>query len=191
MLARALEQAVSAVFMAWDDPRKPGPKMHQAFDQHLRGLIDPATAVMIGWVWQREGHGPPETDTALLLTACTNVIEYLANLANGAPLPGWQPRPTPAPIGWTSSDGPDRDFLQAALGATHQICPGVRLILFGSRAAGTAQPSRDYDIMFVFPANTPDDRQGQAIGEVNSVARRQGFEVDAAKCTDRDHGPGR
>ena len=62
----------------------------------------------------------------------------------------------------------------------------MRLVLFGSRAAGTAGPASDYDVLFVFPDKTSEELQGQAIGEVDSLARARGIELDVSKATESD-----
>ena len=102
VLARAFENAVCAVFMAWDDPYKPGKKMHDPFYERLVPLIDQPRAEVIRFVWEREGRGRPHIEVAMLLAACGNVIECLAGLAETDPPAGWEPRPIPGPVGWGS-----------------------------------------------------------------------------------------
>jgi predicted nucleotidyltransferase len=186
VLARALEHAVCAVFMAWGDPYKPGQKMHNPFYERLVPLIDQPQAEVIRLVWESEGQGRPGVDVAQLLGACNNVIEYLADLAARDPPEGWEPPPIPEPLGWDSLSDDERSFLAAALQAARLWVPGVRLVLFGSRAAGTAGPTSDYDVLFVFPDKTADQLQGQAIGEVDSLARARGIELDVSKTTKSD-----
>lgn len=172
--------------LAWDDPYKPEKKMHDPFYKRLMPLIDHPQADIIQFVWEREGQGHPGVDVAMLLTACGNVIEYLADLAETDPPEAWEPRPIPEPVGWDSLSNEERSFLEAALAAVQLRVPGVRLILFGSRAAGTARPASDYDVWFVFPDKTPDPHQGQAVGEVDSLARARDIELDVSKSTESD-----
>jgi predicted nucleotidyltransferase len=186
VLARAFENAVCAVYMAWDDPYKPGKKMHNPFYDRLMPLINQPQAELIRFVWEREGRGRPDIDVDRLLAACDNVIEYLADLAASEPPAGWELRPIPEPVGWDSLSDEERSFLEAALQAARLWVPGVRLVLFGSRAGGTAGPTSDYDVLFVFPDQAQDQRQGQAIGEVDSLARALGIELDVEKSAAGD-----
>lgn len=176
-LARALEHAVCAVFMAWDEPYKAGRKMHRHFDERLAPLIDPAIPPLVRWVWEYEGSGRPD-GVAQLLAGCQQVIEALAVLATN-PAPGaWQPLPIPEPIGWEPLSEPERSFLRAALQAARQGCPNVRLLLFGSRAAGMAQADSDYDVLFIFPDDFPDSAYGQSVGRAVELATQRGLELD-------------
>ena len=186
VLARAFENAVCAVFMAWDDPYKPGKKMHNPFYERLVPLIDQSQAEVIRFVWEREGQGRPGVDIAMLLTGCGNVVEYLVGLVASDPPEGWKPRPIPEPVGWDGLSDEERAFLAAALQAARLWVPSVRLVLFGSRAAGAAKPTSDCDVFFVFPDKTADELQGQAIGEVDSLARARGIELDVSKSTESD-----
>jgi predicted nucleotidyltransferase len=52
-------------------------------------------------------------------------------------------------------------LLQRALAAALTCVPGVRVILFGSRAAGTGRPDSDYDL-FIFPNQAEGWQCGQA-----------------------------
>ena len=58
------------------------------------------------------------------------------------------------------------------------------MLLFGSRAAGTAQPTSDYDLLFIFPTVFPDGDYGQSIGNVGSLAMRQGIAIDAERINE-------
>lgn len=186
VLARAFENAVCAVFMAWDDPYKPDKKMHEPFYDRLSPLIDESAVTLIRFVWEREGQGRPDLDVAALLAACCNTVEYLGRLAASAPPARWQPRPIPEPVGWNGLSADERSFLTDALLAARQWVPVVRLVLFGSRAAGIANPTSDFDVLFIFPDGTSDELQGQANGEVNGLARQRGIELDAQKATAAD-----
>ncbi len=183
VLARAFENAVCAVFMAWYDPYKPEKKMHQPFYERLSPLIDQSAVTIIRFVWEREGQGRPDLDVATLLAACGKAIDHLDALANGDPAQGWQPRPIPEPVGWDGLAAGERSFLTAAMTAARSWVSGVRLVLFGSRAAGTSSPTSDFDVLFIFPDGTSDELQRQAIGEVSVLARRRGIELDAPKST--------
>lgn len=176
-LARALEHAVCAVFMAWNEPYKAGRKMHRHFEERLAPLIDPAIPPMVKWVWEYEGGGKPDA-VDHLLTACEQVIDALADLAANPPPSGWQALPIPAPAGWEGLSEAERSFLRAALQAARQGCPDVRLLLFGSRAVGMAEAASDYDILLVFPDEVPETAYGQTVGRVVELATEQGIELD-------------
>src|SRR5258708_7150505 len=113
MLARALEQTACAVFMAWNDPYKAEPKMHQAFDERLAPYLEPAVVDVIRSIREREGSRP-SIDEGDVLTACHVVVEYLARLAASEPPDGWEPRPIPDPVYWSQLDDTDRDFPESA-----------------------------------------------------------------------------
>jgi hypothetical protein len=57
LLARALECATCAVFIAWGEPHAAEKKMHRFFDERLVPQIDPSVAVVVQLVWEREGQG--------------------------------------------------------------------------------------------------------------------------------------
>ena len=182
-LARALEHAVCAVFMAWDEPYKASSKMHRHFDERLAPLIDPAIPPVVRWVWDHEGNGKPE-EAEQLLVGCEQVIDALSELAANPAPGGWQALPIPEPVGWERLSEPERSFLRAALQAARQGCPGVRLLLFGSRAAGLAQADSDYDVLFIFPDEFPGIAYGQSIGRAVELATRQGIELDAPSISE-------
>jgi predicted nucleotidyltransferase len=185
LLARALEHATCAVFMAWGEPRAPEKKMHQSFDERLAPNVNPAMAALVRFIWAREGQGKPDTAVEQLLAACA-AIEYFADLAQGPPLVGWEPLPISKPIDWNELSDQERQFLQEALPAAAAWAPGVRLILFGSRAAGTARPDSDYDLFFVLPNHTEGWRRSQAIGSVSSLAIERGIELSVEWATEAD-----
>lgn len=182
-LARSLEHAACAVFMAWGEPYKAVRKMHRHFDERLARLIDPAMPPVVQWVWEYEGGGKPD-QVAQLLAACEHVVDAFADLAKSDPPAGWQPLPIPPPVGWEGLAETERSFLRSALGAARQGCPNVRLMLFGSRAAGTALPNSDYDVLFIFPDDVPEGEYGQSVGRVVSLANEQGVEFDDAKVSE-------
>jgi predicted nucleotidyltransferase len=72
-----------------------------------------------------------------------------------------------------------RSFLPAVLAAAREGCPQVRLLLFGSRAAGTARPESDYDLLLIFPDPLPPGGYGQSVGRAVSLAREAGLDLDA------------
>ncbi len=177
LLARALEHATCAAFIAWDEPHAPEKKMHPAFDDRLAPHIDPAMAALVRFVWEREGQGPPDAMVDQLLQLCGGAIGYFADLAENPPPATWERLPIPEPVGWENLSDDERQFLSAALAASAREVPGVRLILFGSRAAGTARPDSDYDLLFIFPGEIAAWQRGQAIGSANSRAIGLGIEA--------------
>lgn len=182
LLARALEHAISAVFMAWDEPHAPERKMHRFFDERLMPHVDPAMAALVRFVWAREGQGGPDSAVEQLLAVCRGAIEYFAGLAQGPPPTGWEPLPIPKPIRWNELSDEERQLLQEALPAAAEWAPGVRLVFCGSRAAGTARPDSDYDLFFIFPNQTDDWRRPQAIGSVSSLAIARGIRLSVEKA---------
>jgi predicted nucleotidyltransferase len=183
-LARALEHAVCAVFMAWDEPYKASRKVHRHFGERLAPLIDPAIPPVVCWVWEYEGSGKPDA-VAELLVGCEQVVDALEILvANPAPS-GWQALPISEPVGWERLSEHERSLLTAVLEAARQGCPNVRLLLFGSRAVGKAQADSDYDVLFIFPDEFPETGYGQSIGRAVELAARQGSELDAPSIRER------
>ena len=176
-LARALEHAVCAVFIAWDEPYKAGWKIHRHFEERLAPCIDPSVGLFVTALWKLEGNdGSGFADQ--IIAACRQIIDRLEQLAINPPPANWQPRPMPQPVSWDLLADDERSFLQAALRAAREACPEVRLLLFGSRAAGTAKPTSDYDLLFIFPTAFPDRDYGQSVGRVVSLAMQQGIAVD-------------
>ena len=171
LLARALDHATSAVFIAWGEPHAPERKVHPFFEQRLAPQIDPAVAVVVQLVWERDGQGPPDAGVQPLLEGCETAIEYFAGLATNPPPADWDPLPISEPVGWDGLAEDERQFLRRALAAALTCVPGVRLILFGSRAAGAARPDSDYDILFIFPHQTEGWQFGQARGSAASLDR--------------------
>lgn len=186
LLARALEHATCAAFIAWDEPHAAERKMHRFFDERLAQHVDPAVVKLVQFVWSREGQGAPDDQVEQLLAACRQAIDYFADLAESPPPADWEPPPIPMPLAWSELSEEDRHFLQQALSAAAQQVPGVRLILFGSRAAGTARPDSDYDLLFIFPNQTADWQRGQAIGPVSLVASDRGIELSVEWASDAD-----
>jgi predicted nucleotidyltransferase len=177
-LARALEHAVCAVFVAWDEPYKAGWKIHRHFEERLAPHIDSSLVLFVTALWNLEGSG--QIDVAdQVIAACRRIIDRFEQLAVNPPPTGWQPQPIPEPVGWGALTDDERSFLQAAVRATREACPEVRLLLFGSRAAGTAEPTSDYDLLFIFPATFRD--YGYSIGPVVSLAMRHGIAVDTER----------
>jgi hypothetical protein len=56
--------------------------------------------------------------------------------------------------------------------------------LFGSRAAGTARPASDYDLLFVFPSGVADWRRGQSRGSVSSLASDRSVELSIGSASE-------
>jgi hypothetical protein len=182
-LARALEHAVCAVFIAWDEPYKPGWKIHGHFEERLAPFIEPSVVLFVTALWRLEGSSWSDY-TDQIMAACRQIIDGFEQLAVNPPPAGWQPRPIPEPVSWDALADEERLFLQAAVGAAREACPEVRLLLFGSRAAGIAQPTSDYDLLFIFPTAFPDRDYGQSVGSVVSIAMRQGIAIDAERINE-------
>jgi len=177
LLARAMECGACAVFMAWGEPYKAEKKMHRYFVERLAPLMDPIIPPVVQWIWDYEGGGRPH-DTDLVLTASERIISVFTDLAKNSPPAAWQPKPIPQPVGWGGLSGEEQSFLRVALASARQQCPGVRIMLFGSRAAGTAGPHSDYDLMFVFPDSFPEGYRRETTSEVGSLGTHNSIEVD-------------
>jgi predicted nucleotidyltransferase len=186
LLARVLEHATCAVFIAWDEPRAAEKKLHRFFDERLAPHVDPAVVLLVQLVWEREGQGPPYDQAEQLPSACREAIDYFAGLAESLPPASWEPLPIPTPVGWGALSEEDRRLLQEALSVAAQQVPGVRLILFGSRAAGTARRDSDCDLFFIFPNQTADWQRGQAIGSVSRLAMDRGIELSVEWASEAD-----
>jgi len=183
-LARALEHAVCAVFTAWDEPYKPGWKIHRHFAERLASFIDPSVVLFVTALWSLEGTSwSGHTDQ--IMATCRQIIDSFEQLAVNPPSADWHPLPIPEPVEWDALADDERLFLQAAIRAAREACPGVRLLLFGSRAAGTGQPTSDYDLLFIFPNAFPEGDYGQSVGNVVSLAMRQGIAIDAERINER------
>jgi hypothetical protein len=184
LLARALEHATCAVFMAWGEPRAPEKKLHRSFSERLASHVDPSLALLVQLIWECEGHGRPDTDVRQLLAACHGAIDHFAGLAEGSPPVSWEPLPAPKPIRWDDLPDDVRQFLEDALPAAAEWVPGIRLIFFGSRAAGTARPDSDYDLFFIFPNQTADWQRGQSIGPVSRLASNRDIKLSVESATE-------
>ena len=136
-IARALEHGACAVFIAWDEPYKASRKIHRHFDERLAPCINEAMASFITSLWEHEGSAQPD-NVGQLLAACQQVIDGFEQLARDPPPASWRPRPIPSPVGWGGLAENERSFLVAASAAAREASPEVRLLLFGSRAAGLA-----------------------------------------------------
>lgn len=179
-IARALEHGACAVFIAWDEPYKASRKIHRHFDERLAPCINEAMASFITSLWEHEGSAQPD-NVGQLLAACQQVIDGFEQLARDPPPASWRPRPIPSPVGWGGLAENERSFLVAASAAAREASPEVRLLLFGSRAAGLGLPDSDYDLLFVFPDTFPEAAYGQSVGQVVSLAAGLGIEVDDQK----------
>lgn len=181
-LARALEHAACAVFVAWGEPCKAGWKIHRRFEERLAPHIGSSLVLFVSALWSLEGSGRVDV-AGQVIAACRRIIDSFERLAVDPPPAGWQPLPIPEPVGWNALADDERSFLQAAVRTAREACPEVRLLLFGSRAAGTAEPTSDYDLLFIFPAAFRD--YGYSIGPVVSLAMRQGIAVDTERIDER------
>lgn len=178
VLARAFEFAAAAVLISWGDPYKAGHKLHVPFLDRVAPLIDQHLGALVSAVWACEGRGAPVEDVATLLTGCEQVIGYLAGVAATDPPEGWEAPPVPTPIGWDSLSDDERAFLREALAHAGQWSPGVRIVLFGSRAAGRSGPGSDCDLLLIFPDDVAESLPGQAIAAVKALGIELGLEID-------------
>jgi predicted nucleotidyltransferase len=172
-----MECGACAVFMAWGEPYKAEKKMHRYFVERLAPLIDPDIPPVVQWIWEYERSGGRH-DTDLVLAASERVIGVFSDLAKNDPPAAWQPQPIPRPVGWDGLSGDEQSFLRAALATALQQCPGVRIMLFGSRAAGKPAPDSDYDLIFIFPDSFPEGHRRETTAEVGSLATHNGIEID-------------
>jgi predicted nucleotidyltransferase len=184
-LARALEFGACAVFMAWGDPYKPGKKVHPHFEERLAPLLDPGIPPVVQGIWEYEGQGRPN-DTDQMLAVCEYIIQYFDYLAKNAPPASWQSLPVPQSIGWGGLSAEEQTFLQTALEAARQVLPSVRVLLFGSRAAGNGRPDSDYDLLFIFPDAVSEVGYGYVVSEVVSFADSNGVEIDVERTREAD-----
>ena len=184
-LARALEHAVCAVFIAWNEPYKAGWKIHRHFDERLAALINPTVVSFVTALWKLEGSEKFDIPDQIV-ASCREIIDGFEQLAINPPPVGWHARPIPDPINWSALSEEERSFLIAALRAAREACPEVRLLLFGSRAAGTAQQDSDYDLLFIFPTSFADRYYGESVGNVASLSMQRGIAIDAQRINEND-----
>lgn len=180
VLARAFEFAAAAVLISWGDPYKADRKLQTPFLDQVAPLIDHHHAALVSAVWACEGRGAPVEDVAALLAGCEQVIDYLAGVATTDPPEGWQAPPVPAPVGWDGLSDDERTFLQEARARAQRWSPGVRIVLFGSRAAGRSGPDSDCDLLLIFPDDSNEALRGTSIGEVTTLGKEHGLEVDVS-----------
>jgi predicted nucleotidyltransferase len=62
------------------------------------------------------------------------------------------------------------------------------LLLFGSRAARTAQPTSDYDLLIIFPTSILDRYYSESVGNVASLDKQHGIAVDAQRINEGEWG---
>ena len=122
-------------FTAWDEPYKPGWKIHRHFDGRLVPFIDPSVALFVTALWSLEGSGWSDY-TDQIMDTCRQIIDGFEHLAVNPPPADWRPRPIPEAVTCDALADDERLFLEAAVGAAREACPGVRLLLFGSRGGG-------------------------------------------------------
>jgi predicted nucleotidyltransferase len=170
--------------MAWEEPYAAEKKMHRHFYDRLVPYVDPAMAAIVTLVWEHEGERWPQDGVQQLLSACGGAVDYFAGLAAAQPVAGWEPRPIPPPVGWERLAEEERSFLREALAAAGEAAPRVGLVLFGSRAAGTARPDSDYDLFFIFPNQTADWQRPQSIGSVTRLAINYGIVVSVESASE-------
>lgn len=63
------------------------------------------------------------------------------------------------------------------------ILPDAELWLFGSRATGEAEADSDYDLALIYPDVTPEGLVGHVMGELWSLGRDRGVQLDRQRIT--------
>lgn len=71
-------------------------------------------------------------------------------------------------------------LVQALVDRVVEVADPIRVILFGSRAAGTARPDSDIDLLVVLPDGTP---RRQAMVEIGAQLSRPGVGIDLLVAT--------
>ena len=109
LLARALEFAVQAVFLAWDYPVA-APKVQKHFGSVIAAHVPAAIADIIRGVWEAAGQYS-DLDLSAVIDGCNAVIDYMDALTR-APRPPGLPSARDLPsIGWDGLSHAEQDLL--------------------------------------------------------------------------------
>jgi hypothetical protein len=182
VLVRAFEFAASAVLMAWGDPHKADAKLHDYFNNRVGPLIDRQHAHVVRAVWANECQVRSVDDVVPLLAACEQTVEYLVMVAKSAPPAGWEVPPVREPVGWAGLPEDTRVLLRDAQARARVWSPGMRIMLFGSRAAGRALPDSDYDLLLIFPDDVPEQHRRCSRGDVIMLGKERGTAIDIVEA---------
>lgn len=157
-------------------PRKSDPvKIRAVFDQLIRSHLGAHLTAVLDFFWIAEQLPSDKDCTDAMATMAVALIDQLETLAAAAPPRGWMLQPRPAPLMWEQLDATTRDLLHTMRVVATAHHAGVRLFLTGSRAAGTARPDSDFDILMAFPT-LDGPLVDQTIGNVSRCAR--GIDID-------------
>lgn len=182
VLARSLEFAVQGVLISWGHPVAPS-KTHEPFETLLAAHLPTTDTALIQLIWTTEGSANVKPETATTITDSAAIIGRLEHLANTPAPPWWSPPPTPAPIGWADLDPAEQDVLRQALSRARNWCPQARVILFGSRAKGSAQQDSDFDLLVILPDDFDDRIRGQIIGDLYTLGTSLGVTIGREAVT--------
>jgi predicted nucleotidyltransferase len=191
LLSRSFEFAVQGVFMAWGYPVKVT-KVQRYFDSVLAVHLEAPDADFIRAVWGTEGTQLPELDLGVAVAASTALIDRMEGLAGSTPSAAWSPPPVPPSIGWTALSRDDQRLLTRVHACVRALCPGARVVLFGSRASGTGNPDSDYDLLVILPDGTEQNVRSAIMGGLYDLAQQLGVEFDreyVSLSTWQDPGP--
>jgi predicted nucleotidyltransferase len=109
-------------------------------------------------------------------------IAAVTELGVAGPPQGWSARARDR-LGWSGLGAVEREVLRHAWWIVTSILPDAELWLFGSRATGEAQPDSDYDLAVIYPDVTPEGLVDLAMGELWTLGRQRGVELDRQRIT--------
>jgi hypothetical protein len=176
LLARALEFAVQAVFLAWDYPVA-APKVQRHFDSVMAAHVPPTVADVIRSVWGAAGQYS-DLDLSTVVDGCNTVLDYMESLTRAA-RPAGLPTPRDLPsIGWDALGHAEQDLLMSARERAQAQCADVRVILVGSRATGLSGPDSDYDLLVVVPDDIRPDVRALVMDAVHRTVTAAGAVPD-------------
>jgi hypothetical protein len=166
------------LLLSWEDPHKAAPKVHRPFLDRVAPLIDEQHVALVSMVWAHEGDDAPVEDVGALFARCWRTIDYFAGLAATDPPSGWQRPPFPTSVGWAGLSDAEQDILRQASTTVQAALPGTRVVLFGSRATGLAEPDSDYDLLLIFPDDATEDERGRAFADLFMLGRNRELTFD-------------
>lgn len=173
-LGAACEFACRALAVGWGDPRSSRHRLAEFIRDYLSDYVDAAELNIIELIWSQGDEVMPFPG---FVDGVEAVIEHLLQLASQGPPNGWNP-PTYHVITWDQLTAVEQAFMQQMLAiAKFYGGPGTRVYLHGSRAKGRANAGSDYDILAIFPDETPTTWPWQAMGYMTKVANSQSVEV--------------